>query len=139
MDIKKTKGTPILSAEDKGCLVFVANLLLKLYEAFIFQQLWNWFVVRAFRLDPIGYPTMLGITLIVVLFRTSDDSSIDLKVQKLELSVRACVPEEKQEALETAVKEAREGLWSKLKMFALAELISDTVILILGAFISGLQ
>jgi hypothetical protein len=126
-------------AGDKAFFFVVVALLVSFYEAFVLQQLWNWFVVPTFHLDPSGYPTMLGIRLIVFLFQTNDDGALNRKFQKLDLVVRACVPEEKQEALETAMKEMDGRLWNELKMWILGEFVGATISLILGAFISGLQ
>jgi len=50
-------------------LVLALTHGLKLYKAFILEQLWNWFLAPALHLDPISYWIMCGVLLLIEAWR----------------------------------------------------------------------
>jgi hypothetical protein len=71
----------------------------RLCTAFLLQQLWNWFVIRALHLEPVSYWVSYGIFMLINVFSGYPVSVEDAKWRRTLLILNACVPYSEREEL----------------------------------------
>ncbi len=117
----------------KICCLGIAGILVSLYTTFVFQNLWNWFVVAAFNIPSIPFWGMYGFVLLVSLFSENGKEFIEEWRWKVALSVLdACVPQEKQEDVREMLKREEEGVVGQAVGKVFGKIAGNTVALALG-------
>lgn len=116
----------------KLCGVWAVSIVVGLYTTFVLQSLWNWFAVHGLNAPSIGYWTMYGLMLLVRLVFEPPTFKEKEVFGRLEILIRACVPEEKRQELDETLKEEDKGFATRAGWSAVGQAIGASVALILG-------
>ena len=103
----------------------IVGMIFGLYKAFVLQNLWNWFVVRALQVPRISFWLMLGVLwTIQLLTETSDGILNDLRWRTLPRLLEELEPADKQGAI---VK-----TWDRLVVVMRLEVVLSALELLAG-------
>lgn len=103
----------------------IVGMIFGLYKAFVLQNLWNWFVVRALQVPRISFWLMLGMLwTIQLLTETSDGILNDLRWRTLPRLLEELEPADKQGAI---VK-----TWDRLVVVMRLEVVLSALELLAG-------
>lgn len=107
-------------------------IIVGLYTTFVLQTLWNWFAVEGLSAPHISYWVAYGFVLIIHLI--IDEPPIEKQeiFGRLEYLIRACIPEERQEALTEQLLEEDRGLPSRLGWAVFGQAFGVTLTLGIG-------
>jgi hypothetical protein len=102
------------------------------YMSFALMELWDWFAVSAFHVEPIRYWNMYGLVILVRLFTPSINL---VAIEKWEIAMKmieACIPEDKRVATMAAIQ--RDGMGDNMQMLIanFMDIASSTISLAIG-------
>ena len=107
-------------------------IVVGLYTTFVLQTLWNWFAVPAFHAPEISYWTIYGLLMLAHLIIDKPTFENDERLKRLAIIVSACVPDEKKEELEEALKADDDDATFKLGTFIFGQVVGSSVAVVLG-------
>ena len=113
-------------------LLWCFSILVGLFKAFVLLNLWNWFVVDAFHVSPISFLPMLGVVWFIQLATASPNNDAGFLWKKMHALIGFCVPEEKRQLAEKALKEVDEAAWEDVCVGAGQQLFGSGTVLVLG-------
>ena len=118
---------------------WTVGLVVSLYTTFVFQNLWNWFVVPAFHVGSISFWGMFGLVLVVDILsggqKSGDKFADDQRWKMLYKVLDYCVPEEKMENAKVMIEQEKEIMWVEIGLSVLSRVVGITVTLVLGWFV----
>src|ERR1700693_1322639 len=115
----------------RATIYFIIGIALKLYTTFVLQNLWNWFVVSAFRIPSISFWLMYGVLLMIGLVFPRIDLEQESRWEQAVMMLQACIPEGKREAVNDKIKKSTQvGVMVLGETFS--TLIGHTVVLMIG-------
>jgi hypothetical protein len=114
----------------KWSFILVMGTCYQLITAFVAMCFWNWFIVLAFNVSPISYFLMLGVVWFVGIVFVKEENEFEKKI--LYMILEACVPESKQEDLESQLKDMNESLLLHVFPVYVGRLVGISVTFILG-------
>ena len=107
-------------------------IIMGLYTAFVLQNLWNWFVTPALNFAHVSYWQMFGINLLVQMVRGRDTIVEQDHWERAANMLYACVPPDKQQAVDEKLKATTEDVWVKCAVDIFSRSVGNTVSLGVG-------
>ena len=112
---------------------WLIGLMVGLYNAFIVQNFWNWFVIPAFHASEIPYWGIYGLLMLISLVADRGDEFASEHRWKVILTVvDACVPDEKKLIVEESLKQQTDTMWIDLGSKVFGKLVGNTATLAIG-------
>jgi hypothetical protein len=116
----------------KFALLWCLAIAIRLYQAFVLMNLWNWFVAEAFHVSSISFLPMLGIVWFVQLLTEHPNRDAEFFWKKAYALIDFCIPEEKREAAASLVEKMNSEMWEELWTGAGQQMFGATLTLAFG-------
>jgi hypothetical protein len=116
----------------KLCAAWAVSIVVGLYTTFVLLSMWNWFAVQALHGPEIHYWTMYGLMMLIRLVFEPPVFKEKEVFGRLEILIRACVPEEKRDQLDATLKEEEKGFAARAGWSAVGQAIGASIALGLG-------
>jgi hypothetical protein len=122
---------------------FLIGMLIRAYTTVVALNLWNWFAVDAFHAATISFWGMYGLLMLVdLLLERPQQSEREAEWQGLYSLIDLCIPQDKQQTADEAIKrvaeEAKAFTWIQAGLQAFGKVIGNTITLAAGFFIHSI-
>jgi hypothetical protein len=108
-------------------LGFPIRLVLCGYIAFVLQNLWNWFAVKALNVSGIGFWSTCGLLIMINLFANTLREDNNEKWKGAYSLLEACVPEERREVVDEETRERIRMRWIHAASSAFEKIVGVTL------------
>src|ERR1043165_2834801 len=132
--LRRLRSAIFIRSMKKKLSIWGLAFVIGLYASFVLQQLWNWFLVPALRVNEVSFWLMFGIQMFVgqLAHHNSSGAADEIQWQTATIMFDACVPDERRPGLAEKLKKHSDEIWTTLGYDLIAQVLKYSTALAIG-------